>query len=103
MMTDLIGLTPDAITSGLAVRVEFHEAAGGLYLPYFRPTGGPLRSAAGKAESSSATAASHQASTSRSWTVHRGSDRSRPELGARQALYARLRLQRELRQGLKVL
>ena len=37
MMTNLIGLTPDAITPGLAVRVEFHETGGGLHLPYFRP------------------------------------------------------------------
>jgi uncharacterized protein len=37
MMTNLIGLTPGAITPGLAVRVEFHETGGGLHLPYFRP------------------------------------------------------------------
>lgn len=39
MMTNLIGLAPDAITPGLAVRVEFHETGGGLRLPYFRPRG----------------------------------------------------------------
>ena len=40
VMTNLIGLAPDAITPGLAVRVEFHET-GGLCLPYFRPRGTP--------------------------------------------------------------
>jgi uncharacterized OB-fold protein len=39
MMTNLIGLPPDAITPDLAVRVEFHDAGGGLCLPYFRPRG----------------------------------------------------------------
>jgi uncharacterized protein len=39
MMTNLIGLAPDAITPGLAVQVEFHETGGGLRLPYFRPRG----------------------------------------------------------------
>jgi uncharacterized OB-fold protein len=39
MMTNLIGLAPDAITPGLAVEAEFHEAGGGLWLPYFRPRG----------------------------------------------------------------
>ena len=39
MMTNLIGLAPDAITPGLAVQVEFHETGGGLRLPYFRPCG----------------------------------------------------------------
>ncbi len=37
MMTNLIGLAPDAITPGLAVQAEFHETGGGLSLPYFRP------------------------------------------------------------------
>jgi uncharacterized protein len=37
MMTNLIGLAPDAITAGLAVQVEFHETGNGLHLPYFRP------------------------------------------------------------------
>jgi len=39
MMTNLIGIAPDAITPGLAVRAEFHETGGGLWLPYFRPRG----------------------------------------------------------------
>ena len=39
MMTNLIGIAPDAITPGLAVRAEFHETGGGLRLPYFRPRG----------------------------------------------------------------
>ena len=39
MMTNLIGLAPDDITPGLAVRVEFHETGNGLHLPYFRPRG----------------------------------------------------------------
>jgi uncharacterized OB-fold protein len=37
MMTNLIGIAPDAITPGLRVEVEFHEAGAGLHLPYFRP------------------------------------------------------------------
>jgi uncharacterized protein len=37
IMTNLIGLTTDAISPGLPVRVEFHETGGGLHLPYFRP------------------------------------------------------------------
>jgi uncharacterized OB-fold protein len=37
MMTNLIGLPPDAIRADLAVQVEFHETGGGLHLPYFRP------------------------------------------------------------------
>jgi uncharacterized OB-fold protein len=37
MMTNLIGLAPDAITPSLALQVEFHPAGGGLHLPYFRP------------------------------------------------------------------
>jgi hypothetical protein len=37
MMTNLIGLPPDAIVAGLAVRAEFHQTGGGLRLPYFRP------------------------------------------------------------------
>jgi uncharacterized OB-fold protein len=43
MMTNLIGLAPEAITPGLPVEVEFHET-GGLHLHYFRPraaTGSP--------------------------------------------------------------
>jgi uncharacterized OB-fold protein len=43
MMTNLIGLAPDAITPGLAVQVEFHETGGGLRLPYFRPRDTALR------------------------------------------------------------
>jgi uncharacterized protein len=39
MMTNLIGLAPDAVSPGLAVQVEFHETGGGLHLPYFRPRG----------------------------------------------------------------
>jgi hypothetical protein len=39
MMSNLIGLAPEAIVGGLAVRVEFHATAGGLCLPYFRPHG----------------------------------------------------------------
>ena len=37
MMTNLIGLAPEAITPGLAVQVEFHETGGGMHLPHFRP------------------------------------------------------------------
>jgi uncharacterized OB-fold protein len=37
MMTNLIGVAPDAITPALPVQVEFHETANGLHLPYFRP------------------------------------------------------------------
>jgi uncharacterized OB-fold protein len=37
MMTNLIGLTPQAIAGGLPVQVEFHATSGGLCLPYFRP------------------------------------------------------------------
>jgi uncharacterized OB-fold protein len=40
MMTNLIGVTPEAIRPGLAVEVELHETGGGLYLPYFRPAPG---------------------------------------------------------------
>jgi len=39
MMTNLIGVAPEAITPDLAVQVEFHDTAGGLRLPYFRPRG----------------------------------------------------------------
>jgi uncharacterized protein len=39
MMTNLIGVAPEAITPGLAVQVEFHDTGGGLRLPYFRPCG----------------------------------------------------------------
>ena len=37
MMTNLIAVAPDAITPAQPVQVEFHEAGGGLHLPYFRP------------------------------------------------------------------
>jgi uncharacterized OB-fold protein len=37
MMTNLIGLPPDAITPALPVQVDFHETGAGLHLPYFRP------------------------------------------------------------------
>jgi uncharacterized OB-fold protein len=40
MVTNLVGLTPDAITPDLPVQVEFHHAGGGLHLPYFRPRTG---------------------------------------------------------------
>jgi hypothetical protein len=40
MVTNLVGLTPDAITPDLPVQVEFHHAGGGLHLPYFRPRAG---------------------------------------------------------------
>jgi uncharacterized protein len=41
MMTNLIGLPPDAITPALPVQVEFHETGNGLHLPYFRPRAAP--------------------------------------------------------------
>jgi uncharacterized protein len=47
MMTNLIGLAPDAITPGLAVQVEFHDTGGGLCLPYFGPPVPPVADAAG--------------------------------------------------------
>ena len=37
MMTNLIGLPPDAITPALPVQVDFYETGSGLRLPYFRP------------------------------------------------------------------
>jgi len=37
MVTNLVGLRPDAITPDLPVQVEFHHTGGGLHLPYFRP------------------------------------------------------------------
>jgi uncharacterized protein len=43
MMTNLIGLAPDAITPGLSVQAEFHRTHGGLCLPYFRPRDATLR------------------------------------------------------------
>jgi uncharacterized OB-fold protein len=39
MITNLIGLRPDAISPGLPVQVEFHRTGAGLHLPYFRPRG----------------------------------------------------------------
>jgi uncharacterized OB-fold protein len=39
MITNLIGLTPDAITANLPVEVEFHRVDGDLHLPYFIPRG----------------------------------------------------------------
>ncbi|OLT13129.1 hypothetical protein BJF79_21255 [Actinomadura sp. CNU-125] len=37
MMTNLIGIAPEAITPDLPVEVEFHKTGDALYLPYFRP------------------------------------------------------------------
>ncbi|MEO6468112.1 MAG: OB-fold domain-containing protein, partial [Acidimicrobiia bacterium] len=39
LVTNLVDVTPAAVTIGLSVEVRFDEFAGGLVLPMFKPTG----------------------------------------------------------------
>jgi hypothetical protein len=40
MMSNLIGLAPDAVAVGLRVQVDFRELTPEITLPYFRPLDG---------------------------------------------------------------